>query len=192
MGQKFAAYDAGGKIICTCDSVLSPVPEGMTAIEITDEEWRAHIDAQSSGQAYTVDVVKKVLIAPTPFTKDQLLESTKQGQKIVIDNAFIQALQQPLDFTTAGKVTKSFQADDVSTVSIVTAAQAYTVLGSVPDGFFWKAADNTQVPFTLKDIQGLLATVTQRNWDAFQKRTELKAQIDATKTSADAMEVAWK
>ncbi|MFL9907360.1 hypothetical protein [Paraburkholderia sp. RL17-337-BIB-A] len=60
MGQKFAAYNAQGAIMAFYDSVDSPVPEGVTAIEITDAQWQTCI--ATSG--YTV--VNGALVAPTP------------------------------------------------------------------------------------------------------------------------------
>jgi hypothetical protein len=38
MGQKFAAYNPSGAIIAFYDSVDSPAPQSVTAIEITDAQ----------------------------------------------------------------------------------------------------------------------------------------------------------
>lgn len=46
MGHKFAAYNAQGAITAYYDSVDSPVPSGVNAIEITDAQWQAAISTQ--------------------------------------------------------------------------------------------------------------------------------------------------
>lgn len=59
MGQKFAAYDGRGNITAFYDSVDSPVPPGVNAIEISDAEWQACITVPG----YTVS--NGQLTAPT-------------------------------------------------------------------------------------------------------------------------------
>ena len=40
MGQKYAAYDSGnGNLLGFYDSIDSPVPAGLSAIEITESAW---------------------------------------------------------------------------------------------------------------------------------------------------------
>lgn len=67
MGQKFAAYGANGAINGFYDSVDSPLPDGVTAIEITDSEWQECL----SVQGYTVQ--GGALVAPVPITAAQQL-----------------------------------------------------------------------------------------------------------------------
>ena len=71
------------------------------------------------------------------------------------------------------------------------ATQGYQIAGATPDGFYWKASDNTQVPFTLADLQGLYQAILAQGWAAFQKRTTLKAQISAATTVAAVQAVNW-
>ncbi|WP_326489860.1 DUF4376 domain-containing protein [Paraburkholderia sp. HP33-1] len=62
---------------------------------------------------------------------------------------------------------------------------------STPAGFYWKAADNTLVPFTLPDLQGLYTTILAQGWVAFQKRTTLKEEIAAATTIAAVQAIVW-
>lgn len=80
MGQKYAAYDSNGAIVAFYDSVDSPVPDGVTAIEITDAEWLAAI--QTSAVGYTV--VDGVLTAPAAKTDAELLAEAQASQKATL------------------------------------------------------------------------------------------------------------
>jgi hypothetical protein len=67
MGQKFAAYDAQGSIYGFYDSIDSPLPHGVIAIEITDEQWQTCIVTPG----YTVR--DGGLVAPVAPTEAQVL-----------------------------------------------------------------------------------------------------------------------
>ncbi|CAL8474562.1 protein of unknown function [Caballeronia sp. S22] len=112
-------------------------------------------------------------------------------QKDLIDDAYAAAVQQSVSFKTLADVTQSFQADTGSQTILEQAVQGYQIAGSVPANFFWKAADNTLVPFTLTDLEGLYVTILAQGWTAFQKRTALKAQIDAATTVSTVQSVTW-
>ena len=49
MGQKLAAYDAtaGGKIVGFYDDVDSPAPDGVTTIEISEDQWQICLTQQN-------------------------------------------------------------------------------------------------------------------------------------------------
>jgi hypothetical protein len=107
------------------------------------------------------------------------LAQVQASQSAVIDAAYEAAVQQPVSFTTVGGVTQTFQADPASQTLLVQSTQGYTIAGAVPAGFYWKAADNTAVTFTLADLQGLYSATLAQGWAAFQKRSALKQQIAA-------------
>lgn len=69
MGQKHAAYDEAGKIVGFYDSVDSPVPDGVEAIEITDAEWLECL----STAGYSV--ADGHLLPPQPPTEDELADA---------------------------------------------------------------------------------------------------------------------
>ena len=119
------------------------------------------------------------------------LSQMQATQCDVIDTAYTSAIQQPISFTSAGGVEQTFQADDGSQDLLVKATQGYGVAGSTPSGFYWVATDNTQVPFTLPDLQGLYAAILSRGWSAFQQRQDLKKTINAATTIAAVQAVTW-
>ena len=66
MGQKFAAYNASGAITAFYDSIDSPVPSGVIAIEITDAQWQECL----ATPGYTV--ANGDLVAPAAPTAAEL------------------------------------------------------------------------------------------------------------------------
>ncbi|WP_158602104.1 DUF4376 domain-containing protein [Pararobbsia silviterrae] len=167
------------------DSEDSPVPTGTNVIEITDAQWSAAIQNTTGFK-----VVSGVLVSVTP-TAAQLLATAQTTQKLVIDAAYADAIQQNVSFTTAAGVTETFEADSDSQTLLVSATQGYTIAGATPAGFYWVAADNTQVPFTLADLTGLYQATLAQGWEAFQKRQTLKSQIDAATTVATVQAITW-
>jgi hypothetical protein len=185
MGQKYAAFDSTGAIVAFYDSEISPVPSGSQAISITAEQWQTCLD----NPGYTV--VNGALVAPAAPTAKQLLGAAQSAQNAVIDAAYGATIQANVTFKTAAGVTETFQADAASQTLVAQVTQGYQIAGATPSGFYWKAADNTQVAFTLADLQGLYTTILAQGWAAFQKRTTLKAEITAATTVAAVQSVAW-
>ncbi len=67
MGQKYASYDSNGIVNGYYDSIDSPLPPGVTAIPITDEQWQGALSC-----AYPpVTVVNGALVIPTGPTLAQ-------------------------------------------------------------------------------------------------------------------------
>lgn len=108
-----------------------------------------------------------------------------------IDAAYYAAIQQSVTFKTAGGVTQTFEADTDSQQIVMQATQGYAIAGTTPTGFYWVAADNTHVPFVLADLQGLYQVILTQGWAAFQKRQNLKGQINAASTVAAVQAIAW-
>ncbi|BDC38930.1 DUF4376 domain-containing protein [Paraburkholderia terrae] len=185
MGQKYAAYDSTGAIVAFYDSVDSPVPQGVTAIEITDAQWRMCI----ATPGHTVS--NGDLIAPAAPTPAQLLAAAAASQAALIDSAYYSAIQQNVSFKTAAGATETFQADEDSQTIVMQATQGYQIAGATPTGFYWKAVDNTLVPFTLADLQGLYTAILSQGWAAFQKRTTLKQQIANATSVAAVQTIVW-
>ncbi|WP_233831769.1 hypothetical protein [Paraburkholderia sp. ZP32-5] len=67
MSQKLAAYKTDpGPIVAFYDDIDSPVPEGVTAIEITNDQWQICL----ANPGWTI--ADGELVAPTPPTAEQL------------------------------------------------------------------------------------------------------------------------
>jgi hypothetical protein len=82
MGQKYAAYAINlGPITGFYDSVDSPVPVGITVIEITDAQWQTCL----STPGYTI--ANGALVAPVPPTDAQLLSTAQVSQISIVSAA---------------------------------------------------------------------------------------------------------
>jgi hypothetical protein len=68
MGQKFSSYDDSGAISSYYDDDISPPPEGVNVIKITDDEWRQCL----ADPPWTVKDGKLVKLAPPPPTIEQI------------------------------------------------------------------------------------------------------------------------
>jgi hypothetical protein len=123
MAQKFAAYDAQGVITAFYDSVDSPVPDGVTAIEITYTQWQTCL----GNPGWTV--ANGVLVAPVPPappTAEQLLVQSAQA-----------ALSTGLAISLSGTLTLSatvFPTDSVTTGKIGAVATTINTTGEFPGG----------------------------------------------------------
>jgi hypothetical protein len=71
--QKYAAYDAEGKLLGFYSDEISPVPVGVNAIKITTEEWQAAI--QDGGQHIAIKDGK--LVFPSDELKRSLAEASR-------------------------------------------------------------------------------------------------------------------
>jgi Domain of unknown function (DUF4376) len=183
MGQKYVADGTTyGVPIVFYDSFDSPVPEGVEATEITEEQWQECI----SNPGYTLQNGKLI-----PPSAEVLLARAKAVQKSAIDRGYNTSISADVTFTTEAKVTKTYAADPTSRASIATAAQSYAAIGAVPPGYYWKAVDGTEVPFTLQDLQDLNEAVTAQVWYHFQQRSTLKTQVNKATKIADVQKVTW-
>lgn len=85
----------------------------------------------------------------------------------------------------------TFQADDRSVQLLNGAVTSYTLAGAVPVGFYWRDANNVDVPMTLAQLQGLGQAVSAQVWAAFQKMQALKAQVLAAASVAEVEAITW-
>lgn len=108
-----------------------------------------------------------------------------------VQAAYGAAIQAPIAFKTAAGVSELFDADQASQLVLMQATQGYMISGSVPPGFYWKAANNVQVAFTLSDLQGLYAAMLAQGWAAFQKLQALKSEIVASTTVSAVRSITW-
>lgn len=119
------------------------------------------------------------------------LPAARDRQKAILEVAYAAASSADVSFTTAAGVAKTYQADGSSQHVLLRAWTGYDAAGAVPSGFYWVAADNTQVPFTLADLKGLYATMLAQGWAAFQHLQQRKAQVLAASDVASVQAVVW-
>jgi hypothetical protein len=143
--------------------------------------------AQAPDGAVAITAEQFAQVATTVLT----VEQAQSSQIAALTSAYQAAIQQPVAFTSKGGISQTFQADAPSQTVLMQAVQGYMIAGATPDGFFWKAADNTHVPFVLADLQGLYEVMLARGWAAFQKLQVLKTSVSAATTTAAALAVVW-
>ncbi|KVN76049.1 phage tail protein [Burkholderia ubonensis] len=81
MGQKYAAFSEQGAITAFYDSADSPVPQGVSVVAISEQQWLALISAQSVGKRLVVDVAgKPVALDPLPPTRAEIA-SAKRAER---------------------------------------------------------------------------------------------------------------
>ena len=119
------------------------------------------------------------------------LAQAQSAQVALVTSAYQVAISASVSFTTSGKVTKTFQADAQSRQNLSDMIAACAGAGATPAGFYWVAADNTQVPFTYADLQGLAAAIGTQGWAAFQRLQAAKAAIAAATSVTAAQAVAF-
>jgi len=184
------AFDAQGVITNAYDSADCPVPDGVTnVIEITDEQYAAVMNTKGGWSAWFV--ANDTLEPVPPPTSAQLLADAQTGQIAVLSKAYQQAIQQDVCYTSELGVTQTYQADSGSQTRLMQAAQGFGIAGATPPGFYWVAADNTQVSFSLEDLQGLFSAMVAQSWTAFQKWQTLKARVAAAESVEELIKISW-
>lgn len=98
-------------------------------------------------------------IATTPVLT---LAQIKAARIAALTTDYTVAIQQAVSYTSKAGVTQTFQGDTDSQTRLMQASQGFGMAGATPPGFYWVAADNTQEPFTLEDLQGLYSVLLTR------------------------------
>lgn len=93
MGQKYAAFDAQADLVVFYDSSDSPVPAGISAIAITDEQWQVCL--ATPGYA----IANNALVPPTSA---QLLASARTMKIAVLASACTSAITSGFSSSALG------------------------------------------------------------------------------------------
>ena len=116
-----------------------------------------------------------VIPAPTPA---QLAATAATAQISTLQAAYSTAIQANVNYTSKGNVTKTYQANPASVSNLQNTILGFQSAGAVPTGFYWVAADNTQVPFVYADLQGLATAMVESGWANFQTLQTQKAAVN--------------
>ncbi len=126
------------------------------------------------------------------WTVSDLPLATAQTNKVQsLAQTYQSAIQQPVSYTSKGGVTKTYQADPQSVANLTQMLLAFQAAAATPSGFYWVAADNTQVPFTYADMQGLAAAFGAQGAAAFQHLQTLKTEVNAATTTSAVQAITW-
>ncbi len=186
MTKYYVAYDkTSGAVTERYDSDIQNPPSSASVIEVADQATML----QTMTPGWTV--VNGALIAPPAPTTAQLLSQAQTAQITMLTQAYGAAIQQPVSYTSKGGVTKTYQADPGSLSNLQNAIFGFQGAGATPNGFYWVSADNTQVPFTFADLQGLAAALLAQGWAEFQKLQTLKAEVMAATSASAVQAIVW-
>lgn len=119
------------------------------------------------------------------------LSKAKVNQINSLKESYNTAIQQPVSYTSAGGVTKIFQADSGSVYNLQNVLLGLSGLGVVPSGFYWVSQDDTHVPFTYADLQGLAEAMFTQGLMAFQHLQTQKNAVNAATTVSSVQSIIW-
>lgn len=153
-------------------------PEGTEAVAVQPGE------SVSIGYSYN----GTAFIAPAATSPT--LAQAQAAQMATLAAAYQTAIAAGVSFTTAAGVTKTFQTDPASIGNMQSMVAAFGAAG-VPNGFYWVASDNAQVPFATADLLGLAKTAGLAGWTAFQHLQAQKAAVLAATTVAAVQAIGW-
>lgn len=189
MGQKLAAYDSNGNITAFYDTVDSPAPAGISAIEITDTQWRSCI----STTGYSVK--NGQLVAPSPPTAAQLLAIAQSSQIALLSAACANAIISGFTSSALGSAYNypSKVTDQQNLASSVLASMMPNITSTWTTPFWcadtkgvWAFRDHTaaQIQQVGQDAKAaILANMT--------KNQSLAAQVQAATSVAAVEAVVW-
>lgn len=154
-------------------------PTGYTAVQS---------DTANIGDTYANGVFTSPVIPPPVLTIDE----ARSAQMTVLESAYQSVIYADISYTSVGGVTQTYQADAGSVTILMQQISVYISSGAtLPAGYAWTAADNTQVPFTVDDLKGLSSAIGARGADAFFHLQAQKAAVRAATTIADVQAITW-
>jgi len=121
----------------------------------------------------------------------ETLTQAQEKQIDIIQAAYDAAIQVSVTYTTVAGVEKTYQADSDSQAILLTSFTGYNAIGSVPDGFYWIASDNVEVPFSVTDLRGLYSAMLTQGQKAFIQKTTLKRAIQEATTVEAVKAIIW-
>ena len=185
MSNEYAILNADARVLRVEASDAQPpdLEEGVTAVEV--QGWDGWPVPPHDGLVLAYRNGQFVWDDPRSLAQAQA------DQIAVLTDAYQTAIAQPVPFTTATGVAQMFQADADSIYNCTAAMLGCQGAQATPAGFYWLAQDNTQVPFTYADLQGLAAAFLAQGAPAFAKLQSLKTAVRAATTVEAVKAQAW-
>ena len=181
------------------DFSSSPIMSQLTSAELLAKGWYQFIDSgQPTYNAIAQTISSSFVVNSTNGTvtknytvSDISLAAWQTAQIQILFTSYQAAIATPVSFTTAAGLTKTFQADPGSVANLQASIAGCQKAAATPAGFYWVAADNTQVPMTYADLLGLAEVIFNQGASAFQKLQTLKAQVNAATTIPAVQAIVW-
>jgi len=200
--MKYIVYDPASGEIFVSGECSVPDARGMgTLMEDVDAANGTHYVLSGALTPYTAAQAAAKAARPAydctwdnteMAWQDARTLADAQAQQIdALTAAYQTAIAQPVPFTTAAGVAKTYQADAGSIANLTSAMLGFQAAQATSPGFYWLSADNTQVPFTYADVGGLAAAFIAQGAPAFAKLQTLKNAVRAATTTAAVRAVSW-
>lgn len=213
LGDSLTQLSAGidGPIVQAFATLKVPgrAPDGSTMCFLTvsgkvpiiesDGRWQAVLDNRGKsywtpdGQKHTITELDvefpdgALLSRPAPRLEDLKAAALKRLQA-----AYQVASQASISYTSVAGVTQVYQADTAKSVrNLSDQLNAYQATQATPPGYYWIAQDNTRVPFTYADLQGLALAIGAGASQAFYVLQDLKAALRDASNAAEVQAIAW-
>lgn len=115
------------------------------------------------------------------------LDTVKFKATVALNSEYSRNQKEDINFTTKAGIVKDYQTGKSTLDSLSIAL----VINPLPDNFYWVSSDNTKVPFTLEDLQGLYNTIYTRDWVLFQKFQDLKQKVRDETNILNVPKIVW-
>ena len=195
------------------NALISPIEQiatGYRIADIVDTEFEVApplfwvtCEDNVTTRGFIYDPINKEIIAnpllvvevvTPPPTDVEILAMVQATQIVKITNEYNANISTAvISFTTDKDVTKTYQVDPASQTYAQSTLVALSQMPvpATPAGFYWVSSDNTHVPFTFADIQGLAQAMFAQGVVAFQNYQAKKAAIRAATTVAEVQAITY-
>lgn len=121
----------------------------------------------------------------------QQVTAAQIAQILTLQSSYQSAISAQVAYTSTAGVSKTYQADQSSVNNLQNSFLGCFSAQATPPGFYWVSVDNTQVPFTYSDLQGLATAMFTQGLVAFNKLQTLKTQVNSATTLAAVQAITW-
>jgi len=126
--------------------------------------------------------------APTPA---ELLAAAQKAKVRELTANYNVAIHDPVVYKSVGNITETYQADNQAISNLQNMLLAFAPPATLPTDFYWVAQNNTHVPFTYADLQGLAVAIGAQGFTNFDHLQDLKTQVAAATTVAQVNAITW-
>lgn len=126
-----------------------------------------------------------------PLSSSEILRNAMDVRVLALRSRYLSSLQGKLKFSTGAGVSEVFQVDDLSVKNLSDMLLAFSGTQETPDQFYWVTDNNSHVPFTYKDLQGLASLMGTAKLGLFQHFQGKRAEIEACTTVEAVNAVQW-
>ncbi len=163
---------------------LYRLTQQSSIIRTSDNTVIPNDPANSDYQQYQLWLSQGNVPDPVP------LSDLANNQIQIIKNSYNQAISNNVTYTNSVG-TFEYQTDVNSRNNILSTITGFSLANTVPPNFYWRSANNVNVPFTLTELQELAQAMLSQGWTAFEKRTTLIDQILSANTANTITSVVW-